>query len=346
MASISGVVRSCGASALRRSVAATTNVSARAYTTLVIAEHDSKMLNKASLNALTAASQLPGSDKIDLLVVGKDCHAVAKEGAKADGVARVLVADSDIFEHPVSDTLANFLLALQESNKYGVIAGVASSLCRETLPRVAAKLDVQPVTDVVKVESEDGVFTRPMYAGNALATVKSSDSVKIVTFRQTAFEAARTSQSAAPVEAVDVPACESVGLKWISDSEKNSDKPQLASASRVVAGGRGLKNGENFESILNPLCDKLGAAMGASRAVVDAGFVPNEMQVGQTGKVVAPDLYVAVGISGAIQHLAGMKDSKTIVAINKDADAPIFQVADYGLVADLFDAVPEVTQKA
>eukprot|EP00927_Polykrikos_kofoidii_P007925 TRINITY_DN1325_c0_g1_i1.p1 TRINITY_DN1325_c0_g1~~TRINITY_DN1325_c0_g1_i1.p1 ORF type:complete len:347 (-),score=61.79 TRINITY_DN1325_c0_g1_i1:71-1111(-) len=346
MASLSVVARVCGAAFVRRGAGAISNVSGRAYTTLIIADHDNKSLNKASLHALTAASKLPGSKKVDLLVLGKACETVASEGAKIEGVSRVLVAESDVFEHPVADTMAEFVLALQKSSSYGVIGGVSSSICRETLPRVAAKLDVQPITDIVKVEAEEGVFTRPMYAGNALATVKSSDPVKILTFRPTAFEAAGAAASPAPIEVATVPPCEGVGITWVSESEKASDKPQLSSASRVVAGGRGLKNAENFESILAPLCDKLGAAMGASRAVVDAGFVPNELQVGQTGKVVAPDLYIAVGISGAIQHLAGMKDAKTIVAINKDADAPIFQVADYGLVTDLFDSVPEITKKA
>jgi len=294
---------------------------------------------------MTAASQLPGSTNVDVLVMGgKGCSAVAEQCSKVDGVGKVLMAESEQLSHPVADTTSEFLSALQDKNKYTVIAGVASSLCKEVLPRLAAKLDVQPVTDVIKVGSEDGVFCRPMYAGNAIATVKSNDSVKILTFRPTAFEPAGQSGSAA-VETVGAETYTGAGIEWISDSEKQSDKPQLGSANRVVSGGRGLKNGENFGTVLEPLCDKLNAAMGASRAAVDAGFVPNELQVGQTGKVVAPDLYVAVGISGAIQHLAGMKDSKTIVAINKDADAPIFQVADYGLVGDLFEAVPELTKK-
>jgi len=329
-------------SASRRSTAVARG---RGYATLVIAEHDNKTLNKATLHAVAAAAQLPGSDKLDLLVLGKGCEGVATEGAKVDGVSRVLLAESDQLEHPVADTMAKLLLSLHESGKYGAIAGATTSICRETLPRLAAKLDVQPITDVISVESEDGVFGRPMYAGNAIATVKSSDSVKVITFRPTAFEPA-ASTGAAAVESVTTSTYESAGITWVNDSEQKSDKPQLSSAGRVVSGGRGLKNGENFEKVLEPLCDKLNAAMGASRAAVDAGFVPNELQVGQTGKVVAPELYVAVGISGAIQHLAGMKDSKTIVAINKDPDAPIFQVADYGLVGDLFEKVPELTEKA
>lgn len=317
----------------------------RGYATLLIAEHDNKALNKATLHALSAASKLPGSTSIDLLVVGKGCGAVATAGAASQGVSKVLLMESDQLEHPVADIMSELLLAMQKAHGYKVIAAVSSSMSRETLPRLAAKLDVQPVTDVIAVGAEDGVFSRPMYAGNAIATVKSSDSIRILTFRPTAFEAAGAATSPAVVETVAAGTYASAGIQWLSDSEKASDKPQLSSANRVVAGGRGLKNGENFVTVLEPLCDKLNAALGASRAAVDAGFVPNECQVGQTGKVVAPELYIAVGISGAIQHLAGMKDSKTIVAINKDADAPIFQVADYGLVGDLFEKVPELTKK-
>jgi len=318
----------------------------RAYATLLVAEHDNKSLNKATLHAVAAAAKLPGSERLDLLVLGKGCEGVAKEGAAIAGVGKVLLAESEQLEHPVADTTAELLLSLQRSGGYASIAGVSSSLCKEALPRLAAKLDVQPISDIIDVGEEEGVFSRPMYAGNAIATVKSNDSVKVLTFRPTAFEAAGAAATPAAVESVAATAFDSAGIQWVSDSEKTSDKPQLSSAGRVVAGGRGLKNGENFEKVLEPLCDKLKAAMGASRAAVDAGFVPNELQVGQTGKVVAPELYVAVGISGAIQHLAGMKDSKTIVAINKDVDAPIFQVADYGLVGDLFEKVPEFTEKA
>jgi len=345
MASLRNIARcSAAAAAPRRRFAAALNGRGRDYTTLLVAEHDNKTLNKATLHAVSAAAKLPGSEKLDLLVLGKGCEAVAQECAKLDGVNRVLLAESDQLEHPVADTTSEFLLSLQSSTSYGVISGVSSSLMRETLPRMAAKLDVQPVTDIISVEDEEGVFQRPMYAGNAVATVKSTDSVKVLTFRPTSFDACGASNSAA-IESVSTSVYESAGITWVSDSEKASDRPQLSSAGRVVAGGRGLKNGENFTKVLEPLCDKLNAAMGASRAAVDAGFVPNELQVGQTGKVVAPELYVAVGISGAIQHLAGMKDSKTIVAINKDADAPIFQVADYGLVGDLFEKVPELTEK-
>jgi len=318
-------------------------VGRRAYATLLVAEHNNKTLAKATLQAATAAMKLPGSTSIDVLVLGKGCAAVAKEASAISGVTKVLLAESDMLEHPVADTMTEFLLALQKKNSYKVISGAAGSLLKETLPRFAAKIDVQPVTDVIAIGEEDGVFSRPMYAGNAIATVKSGDEVRVLTFRPTAFEPAATGGSA-PVESIAVDKVEGK-IQWLSDSEKTSDKPQLSSANRVVAGGRGLKNGENFEKVLGPLCDKLNAALGASRAAVDAGYVPNELQVGQTGKVVAPTLYMAIGISGAIQHLAGMKDSKTIVAINKDSDAPIFQVADYGLVGDLFEAVPEFTKK-
>jgi electron transfer flavoprotein alpha subunit len=317
----------------------------RGYSTLLIAEHDNKALHASTKQAVAAAAQLPGSDKLDLLVLGKGCAAVADQGAAVEGVSQVILAESDQLEHAVADSMSELLLAMQKDKGYTVIAGVASSLCKEVLPRLAAKLDVQPVSDIIAVGAEDGTFTRPMYAGNALATVKSNDSIKVLTFRPTAFEEAGEASSKAAVETMTAGAYESAGIEWVSDSEQTSDKPQLSSAKRVVSGGRGLKNGENFTTVLEPLCDKMGAAMGASRAAVDAGFVPNELQVGQTGKVVAPELYVAVGISGAIQHLAGMKDSKTIVAINKDADAPIFQVADYGLVGDLFETVPELTSK-
>jgi electron transfer flavoprotein alpha subunit len=311
----------------------------------LVASHENNALDKATAQAAAAAAKLPGSTKLDILVLGKGSEAAAKEAASLAGVSRVLVANSDQLANPVADTTTELLLGIQSGNSYGAITGASSSICREVLPRLAAKLDVQPITDVIGVGSEEGVFSRPMYAGNAIQTVKSKDTVKVLTFRPTAFEPVGSSGSAATIESVEAAQYNSCGIQWVSDSEQTSDKPQLSSASRVVSGGRGLKNGENFEKVLQPLCDKLNAAMGASRAAVDAGFVPNELQVGQTGKVVAPELYIAVGVSGAIQHLAGMKDSKTIVAINKDADAPIFQVADYGLVGDLFKEVPELTEK-
>lgn len=316
----------------------------RGYATLIVADHNNKTLDKGTFQTISAAAQLPGCDSIDVLVLGKGCGGVAAEVATASGVSKVLVAESDQLEHPVADVAAELLLSLQKVHGYQVIAGATTSLTKETLPRVAARLDVAAVTDIISVEADDGVFKRPMYAGNAIATVKSNDAIKILTFRPTSFEPAATGD-ASPVEAVAVEHFASAGIDWVSDSEKASDKPQLSGATRVVSGGRALKSSQAFTDIIEPLCDKLGAAMGASRAAVDAGYVPNEMQVGQTGKVVAPELYIAVGISGAIQHLAGMKDSKTIVAINKDADAAIFQIADYGLVDDLFKAVPEMTEK-
>jgi len=316
----------------------------REYATLIVADHNNKTLDKCTFQSISAAAQQPGCNSIDVLVLGKGCGNVASEVATATGVSKVLVAESDQLEHPVADTATDLLLSLQKANSYQVIAGATTSLTKEILPRLAAKLDVAAVTDIIAVEAEDGVFKRPMYAGNAIATVKSNDAIKILTFRPTSFDAAATGD-AAPVEAVAVEHFESAGIEWVSDSEKASDKPQLSGATRVVSGGRALKSSEGFTDIIEPLCDKLGAAMGASRAAVDAGYVPNELQVGQTGKVVAPELYIAAGISGAIQHLAGMKDSKTIVAINKDPDAAIFQIADYGLVDDLFKAVPELTEK-
>merc|ERR1719159_1001534 len=265
-----------------------------------------------------------------VLVVGAGADAAAKDAAAIAGVEKVLCVESGAN----CESTASLIQKLQEKNSFTHIVGPSSTFCKDVLPRAAALLDVQPISDVVSVK-DDSTFVRPMYAGNAMATVKSKDAVKLVTFRPTAFEAAGAAASAAAVESVPSETHASCGIQWMSDSEAASDKPQLSSCNRVVSGGRALKSGENFEKVLEPLCDKLKAAMGASRAAVDAGFVPNELQVGQTGKVVAPDLYIAVGISGAIQHLAGMKDSKTIVAINKDAEAPIFQLSDFGLVADL-----------
>lgn len=317
----------------------------RHYAALLVAEHDNKTLDKSTMHAVAAAAQLPGLTSLDLLVSGKACMSVAKEVSLVEGVSKVLVAESDQLEHQVADTMSEFLLALQAKRQYTVIAGPTSSSARDSLPRVAARLDVQPVSDIISVESEDGVFVRPTYAGNAISKVKTSDAVRVLTFRPTAFEPKGAAMSAAPIESVETADYDRTGAQWLNESVKASDKPQLGSASRVVSGGRALQSGENFEKVLEPLCDKLNAAMGASRAAVDAGYVPNELQVGQTGKVVAPELYIAVGISGAIQHLAGMKDSKTIVAVNKDPDAPIFQVADYGLVGDLFEIVPELSKK-
>jgi electron transfer flavoprotein alpha subunit len=304
-------------------------------TTLVIAEHDNTDLKPATLNAVTAAAQLGG--EIDILVAGHDCAAVAEAAAKVTGVKRVLLADAEIYAHPLAESLATLVAGLAGDHAHVLTPATTSG--KNFMPRVAALLDVAQISDIVAVESED-TFVRPIYAGNALATVQSSDSVKLITVRSTAFDAADAAGGSAAVE--PIAAGEGFGgSKFVGHELTVSERPELTSARIVVSGGRGMGSGENFK-LIEAVADKLGAAIGASRAAVDAGFVPNDYQVGQTGKIVAPDLYIAVGISGAIQHLAGMKESKVIVAINKDEEAPIFQVADYGLVADLFDALPEM----
>ena len=306
--------------------------------TLVIAEHDNGSLKGATLNAVTAAQAL-GAD-VDVLVVGADCGAAAEAAAKVAGVSKVLVADNAAYGHQLAENVS--LLIADVGAAYDNIVAPATSNGKNTMPRVAALLDVAQISDIISVESGD-TFKRPVYAGNVIATVKSSDAKKVITVRTTAFDAAAAEGGSATVEAVD--AVHDAGISaFVSEEVAESDRPELTAAPVVVSGGRGMQNGENFK-LLDGIADKLGAAIGASRAAVDAGFVPNDMQVGQTGKIVAPDLYIAVGISGAIQHLAGMKDSKVIVAINKDEDAPIFQVADYGLVADLFEALPELEAK-
>ena len=306
--------------------------------TLVIAEHDNSSLKVATLNAVTAAQAL-GAD-IDILVAGAGCGAVAEEAAKVGGVGKVLVADNAAYEHQLAENVS--LLIAEVGAAYDNIVAPATTSCKNIMPRVAALLDVAQISEITAVESAD-TFQRPIYAGNVIATVQSSDAKKVITVRTTAFDAAPADGGSAAVEAVD--AVHDAGLStFVGEEVAVSDRPELTSASVVISGGRGMQNGENFK-LLEGIADKLGAAIGASRAAVDAGFVPNDMQVGQTGKIVAPDLYIAVGISGAIQHLAGMKDSKVIVAINKDEDAPIFQVADYGLVADLFNALPELEEK-
>ena len=306
--------------------------------TLVIAEHDNGSLKGATLNAVTAAQAL-GAD-VDVLVVGADCGAAAEAAAKVAGVSKVLVADNAAYGHQLAENVS--LLIADVGAAYDNIVAPATSNGKNTMPRVAALLDVAQISDIISVESGD-TFKRPVYAGNVIATVKSSDAKKVITVRTTAFDAAAAEGGSATVEAVD--AVHDAGISaFVSEEVAESDRPELTAAPVVVSGGRGMQNGENFK-LLDGITDKLGAAIGASRAAVDAGFVPNDMQVGQTGKIVAPDLYIAVGISGAIQHLAGMKDSKVIVAINKDEDAPIFQVADYGLVADLFEALPELEAK-
>ena len=303
---------------------------------LVIAEHDNASLKSATLNAVTAAAKIGG--EIHVLVAGAGCGAAADAAAKVAGVAKVKVADAVHYADQTAENIAALVVA--NAAGYSHIVAPATTGGKNYLPRVAALLDVAQISDIVGVESAD-TFVRPIYAGNVLATVQSSDAVKVITVRTTAFEAAGEGGSAA-VEAIGA-AADAGNSKLVGRELTKSARPELTAAKIIVSGGRGIGNGENYTKLLEPLADKLGAALGASRAAVDAGFVPNDYQVGQTGKIVAPQLYVAVGISGAIQHLAGMKDSKVIVAINKDPEAPIFQVADYGLVADLFEVVPQLT---
>ena len=307
-------------------------------TILVIAEHDNASLKGATLNTVAAANAIGGD--IHVLVAGAGCAAVGEAAAKVAGVTKVLVADNAAYSHALAENLG--LLIAELGKNYTHILAPATTNGKNVLPRAAALLDVQAISDITGVISAD-TFERPIYAGNVIATVQSSDAIKVITVRGTAFDAVATEGGTASVEAVAA-AHDAGKSAFIGEELAKSDRPELTSAKIVISGGRGMQNGDNFE-LLYKVADKLGAAVGASRAAVDAGFVPNDMQVGQTGKIVAPDLYVAVGISGAIQHLAGMKDSKVIVAINKDEEAPIFQVADYGLVADLFDAVPELDSK-
>ena len=302
---------------------------------LVVAEHDNKSLKPATLNTVAAARQL---GDVTVLVAGSGCRAVAEAAASADGVSKVLLADGEVYAHAMAESLTALILGL--ASNYGYLLASATTFGKNLMPRVAALLDVAQVSDISGIEAPD-TFVRPVYAGNALATVQSSDSTKVVTVRGTAFEPVAAEGGTAAIEEID--AAEDPGLSsFVGQELTQSERPELTSAARIVSGGRGMQSGDNFR-LLEQVADKLGAAVGASRAAVDAGFVPNDYQVGQTGKVVAPDLYIAVGISGAIQHLAGMKDSKVIVAINKDEEAPIFQVADYGLIADLFEALPELS---
>jgi len=303
--------------------------------TLVIAEHNNSALAPVTLNVVAAAKAI--GNEITVLVAGAGCGAVAEQAAKVDGVAKVLVADNAAYANQLAENLG--LLVSDLGKGFTHILAAATTTGKNFLPRVAAALDVEQISDIIRVDSAD-TFARPIYAGNAIATVQSSDAVKVITVRGTAFDAAAAEGGSAAVEAVD--AAHDAGISaFVGEELAKSDRPELTAADVVISGGRGMQNGDNFE-LLYKVADKVGAAVGASRAAVDAGFVPNDMQVGQTGKIVAPQLYVAVGISGAIQHLAGMKDSKVIVAINKDEEAPIFSVADYGLVADLFEAVPEL----
>jgi len=306
--------------------------------TLVLVEHDNASVKDATLHTVSAAAKL---GEVHLLVAGSGCAAVADAAAKIAGVAKVHLADDAAYAHQLPENVAPLVVGLMDH--HDAFLASATTTGKNIAPRVAALLDVMQISDIIAVDGAD-TFTRPIYAGNAIAKVRTSDKKLVVTVRGTAFDKAATEGGAGAVEAVGG-AGESGLSSFVSEELAASERPELTSAKVIVSGGRGLGNGENYHAIIDPLADKLGAAVGASRAAVDAGFVPNDYQVGQTGKIVAPDVYIAVGISGAIQHLAGMKDSKTIIAINKDEDAPIFQVADIGLVADLFTAVPELTGK-
>jgi electron transfer flavoprotein alpha subunit len=304
--------------------------------TLILVEHDNSKLSDATLAVVTAAGKL---GDVTALVAGKDCGAVAEAAAKIAGVSKVLKADDAAYEHGLAENVAPLVAQLMEG--YDAFLAPATTSGKNIAPRVAAHLDVMQISDILSVEG-DKTFTRPIYAGNAIATVESSDAKLVITVRGTSFEKAAAEGGSASIEDASGPG--DAGLSSFVNREiAKSERPELTSAKVIVSGGRALKDGETYEKIINPLADKLGAAIGASRAAVDAGYVPNDYQVGQTGKIVAPEVYIAIGISGAIQHLAGMKDSKVIIAINKDEDAPIFQVADIGLVADLYTAVPELT---
>ena len=305
--------------------------------TLLLAEHDNKALKDATAKTLTAAKALGAP--VHVLVVGQGCKPAADAAAKLDGVEKVLLAESPAYEHALAEPVAALIVKLAAN--YDAIVSPATTTGKNVMPRVAALLDVMQVSDIIKVVAPD-TFERPIYAGNAIQTVKSADARKVITVRTTAFQAAGES-GAAQVETVS-PADDPSLSSFVGEELSKSDRPELTSAKIIISGGRAMQNRENFAKYIEPVADKLGAAMGASRAAVDAGYAPNDWQVGQTGKVVAPELYIAVGISGAIQHLAGMKDSKVIVAINKDEEAPIFQVADYGLVADLFKVLPELNE--
>ena len=304
-------------------------------TILVIAEHDNENLKGATLNTVAAAKEI-GSE-ITLLVAGSDVASVISEAQQLNGITKILSCDDGLYKNSLAEELSNLVISLASTFSY--ILAPATTFGKNLLPRISAKLDVQQISDIISVESED-TFKRPIYAGSCIATVKSNDSVKLITVRTTAFDPVATDNSGVEVETIQTADAANIS-EFVSEELAKSDRPELTSANIVISGGRGMQSGDNFH-LLDSIADKLGAAVGASRAAVDAGFVPNDYQVGQTGKIVAPDLYIAVGISGAIQHLAGMKDSKVIVAINKDEDAPIFQVADYGLVSDLFNALPEL----
>ena len=305
---------------------------------LIVAEHDNDNINAATLNAVTAANAIGGD--IDILVAGHNCAAVAEQASYISGISKVLVADSAAYAHALAENVS--LVVAELGANYSHILATATTNAKNIMPRVAALLDVQAISDICAVVSED-TFKRPIYAGNLIATVQSIDAVKVITVRGTAFDAVSAEGGDATIEVIDQVHDKSIST-FVGEQLAESDRPELTAANIVISGGRGMASGDNFD-MLYRIADKLGAAVGASRAAVDADFVPNDMQVGQTGKIVAPDLYIAVGISGAIQHLAGMKDSKVIVAINKDEEAPIFSVADYGLAADLFAALPELELK-
>ena len=305
---------------------------------LVLAEHNNQQLNPATLSAVSAATQL--DDTIDLLVAGNDCQSVVEQASNILSVNKVLVADNAVYDHFLAENMAPLIADIADG--YSHILATATTMAKNIMPRVAALLDVQAISDICAVVSED-TFKRPIYAGNLIATVQSIDTVKVITVRGTAFDAVSAEGGDATIEVIDQVHDKSIST-FVGEQLAESDRPELTAANIVISGGRGMASGDNFD-MLYRIADKLGAAVGASRAAVDADFVPNDMQVGQTGKIIAPDLYIAVGISGAIQHLAGMKDSKVIVAINKDEEAPIFSVADYGLAADLFAALPELELK-
>lgn len=325
----------------RNSINLLKRLQARLQSTLVIAEHNNATLTPITQSSITAAKKI-GSD-VTVLVAGTKCADVAASVAKLDGVKRVLVAESEAFNGFLPEAMTPLVLEAQKQFKFSHIIAGASAQGKSLLPRIASKLDVSPISEVIGIKDAD-TFVRTIYAGNAVLTLKSLDSVKILTVRGTNFEATGAGSADAPIENAPAGEFKTDLSAFVGQELAKSDRPELTAAKCIVSGGRGLKSGENFK-ILYDLADKLGGAVGASRAAVDAGYVSNDLQIGQTGKIVAPDLYIAVGISGAIQHLAGMKDSKTIVAINKDPEAPIFQVADIGLVADLFKAVPELTEK-
>jgi len=313
----------------------------RMASTLVIVDHNNSNLSKVTLNTISAAKQI-GPD-VSCLVFGTKVAEVVQSLSKVKDIKKILVAENDVFKGFLPEVLAPLVVSTQKQFNFTHIMSGSTAVGKNLIPRVAAQLDVSPISEITAVKSED-TFVRPVYAGNALQTIKVLDAIKVLTVRGTSFEATDPEGGNAPSEQLSTDNLKSDLSEWLSQELTKSERPELTSASRVISGGRGMKSGDNFK-MLYELADKLNAAVGASRAAVDAGFVPNDMQVGQTGKIVAPELYIAVGISGAIQHLAGMKDSKTIVAINKDPDAPIFQVADLGLVADLFQAVPEINQK-